>query len=230
MKYDILSLFPDYFTTPFDTSMLKRAQQKELIEIELVNIRDFATDKHQTVDDRPYGGGPGMVLKPGPLTKAIRSKRKKESHVIMLSPQGKVLNAAKCRELAKLPHLILVCGHYEAVDERVIESDIDEEISIGDFVLTSGAPAAIVLVDAVSRFIPHVIGHEQAASQDSFEGDKSFDAPHYTRPEEFEGRRVPEVLTNGNHAEIEKWRKAKGLLKTKRVRPDLIQIEDNLGE
>ncbi|MDN3504296.1 MAG: tRNA (guanosine(37)-N1)-methyltransferase TrmD [Rhabdochlamydiaceae bacterium] len=230
MKYDILSLFPEYFIGPFDVSILKRARQKELIDIELVNIRDFANDKHQTVDDRPYGGGPGMVLKPGPLTEAIRSKRTKESRVIMLSPQGKVLNAAKCRELAKESHLILVCGHYEAVDERVIESEIDEEISIGDYVLTSGAPAAIVLIDAVSRFIPHVIGHEEAASQDSFEGDKTFDAPHYTRPEEFEGKRVPEVLTNGNHAEIEKWRRAKGLLKTKRVRPDLIRAnEDNLG-
>ncbi|MCF7806722.1 MAG: tRNA (guanosine(37)-N1)-methyltransferase TrmD [Simkaniaceae bacterium] len=222
MKFDILSLFPDYFTGPFDVSILKRAKKNGLIDINLVNIRNFAHDKHQTVDDRPYGGGPGMVLKPEPLTEAIRSVRSEKSHVCLLSPQGKLLTAAKCRRLAQLPHLVLVCGHYEAVDERVIESEIDEEISIGDYVLTSGAPAAIVLIDAISRFIPGVIGNEEAANQDSFEQEMLFDAPHYTRPEEFEGKRVPEVLLNGHHKEIEKWRRNKALLKTQQVRPDLL--------
>ena len=224
MKFEVLSLFPEYFSGPLDVSILKRAKENGLIDVELVNVRDFATDKHQTVDDRPYGGGPGMVLKPEPITRAIRASRGEKSHVVMLSPQGQQLTAAKCRQLASYDHLVLVCGHYEAIDERVIESDIDEEISIGDYVLTSGMPAAIVLIDAVSRFIPDVIGHEEAVGNDSFES-PMFDAPHYTRPEEFEGKRVPEVLLQGHHEKIEKWRKQKAYEKTKRVRPDLLARE-----
>ncbi len=200
--------------------MLKRAQEKGLIEIEQVDIRDFAEDKHRKVDDRPFGGGPGMVLMPAPLTKAIRSKKRKGSRVILLSPQGTQLTAAKCQELAQEEDLILVCGHYEGVDERVIEREIDEEISIGDYVLTNGCVAAIVLVDAISRFIPGVLGHEEAAARDSFQ-DGIFDAPQYTRPIEFEGLVVPEVLRGGNHADIESWRKQKAHEKTKRVRPEL---------
>ncbi len=221
MKFDILSLFPDYFDGPFKVSMLKRAQEKGLIEIAMTDIRDFAEDKHQRVDDRPFGGGPGMVLMPEPLTKAIRSKREERSHVILLSPQGARLTAAKCESLAKMEHLILVCGHYEGVDERVVEQEIDEEISIGDYVLTSGAPAVVVLIDAVSRFVPGVIGHEEAAQQDSFQ-EGIFDAPHYTRPVEFEGLKVPEVLRGGNHAAIAKWRREKALEKTRKVRPELL--------
>lgn len=223
MRFDILSLFPQFFESPFQVSILKRAIQRAMIEVGLVNIRDFAFDKHQTVDDRPYGGGPGMVLKPEPLTRAIRSVKQSDSHVVLLSPQGTVLNAAKCRTLAQKSHLVLVCGHYEAVDERVIALEIDEEISIGDYVLTSGAPAALVLIDAVSRFIPGVIGHEEAVSQDSFELGSIFDGPHYTRPKTFEELDVPDVLVQGNHAEIAKWRKQQGLLKTKQVRPDLVE-------
>jgi len=221
VKFDILSLFPDYFDGPFKVSMLKRAQEKGLIEIAMTDIRDFAEDKHQRVDDRPFGGGPGMVLMPEPLTKAIRSKREERSHVILLSPQGARLTAAKCESLAKMEHLILVCGHYEGVDERVVEQEIDEEISIGDYVLTSGAPAVVVLIDAVSRFVPGVIGHEEAAQQDSFQ-EGIFDAPHYTRPVEFEGLKVPEVLRGGNHAAIAKWRREKALEKTRKVRPELL--------
>ena len=224
MRFDILSLFPDYFRGPFDNSMVKRAKEKGLVGINLVNIRDYTSDKHQTVDDRPYGGGPGMVLKPEPLSRSIRECRRDESHVILLSPQGKKLTAAKCRDLSKKSHLILVCGHYEGVDERIIESEIDEEISIGDYVLTSGAPAAIVLVDSVVRFIPGVMGHEESANQDSFEN-VIFDAPHYTRPEEFEGKRVPQVLLEGHHKKIDEWRQEKALEKTKRVRPDLLASE-----
>ncbi|MBI2743763.1 MAG: tRNA (guanosine(37)-N1)-methyltransferase TrmD [Chlamydiales bacterium] len=220
MKFTILSLFPGYFEGPFSVSMLKRAQEKELIEIEQVDIRDFAEDKHRKVDDRPFGGGPGMVLMPEPLTRAIRSRRGERARVILLSPQGKKLTAEKCQELAKEEHLILVCGHYEGVDERVIEKEIDEEISIGDYVLTNGCIAAIVLVDAISRFVPGVLGHEEAAQQDSFQ-DGIFDGPQYTRPVEFEGLQVPEVLRGGNHADIEKWRKQKALEKTRRVRPEL---------
>jgi len=161
-----------------------------------------------------------MVLMAEPVTKAVRSVKKENSHVVYLTPQGTPLTAKRCGELAKKPHLIVVCGHYEGIDERAIESEVDEEISIGDYVLTSGAPAAIVLVDSVSRFIPGVIGNEEAAQQDSFENG-IFDCPVYTRPPVFEEKEVPEVLKNGNHAEIRAWRKAQAEKKTRRVRPDL---------
>ena len=222
MRFDILSLFPDYFKGPFDVSMIKRARENGLIEIGLVDIRAFAEGRHQQVDDRPYGGGPGMVLMPEPVTKAIRSVRKKRSRVIYLSPQGEPLTARKSESLASEEHLILLCGHYEGVDQRAIDLEVDEEISIGDFVVTSGAPAAIVLVDAVSRFIPGVIGNEEATRQDSFENGL-FDAPVFTRPPEFEDLEVPLVLRQGHHAEIERWRKDTAYKKTKRVRPDLIE-------
>lgn len=220
MRYDILSLFPEYFEGPFNVSMIKRGREKGLLEINLVNMRDFTKGRYQQIDDRPYGGGPGMVLMAEPVAEAIRSRKGKESHVVYLTPQGKPLTAKRCGELAKKPHLIVVCGHYEGIDERVIESEVDEEISIGDYVLTSGAPAAIVLVDSVSRFIPGVIGNEEATRQDSFENG-IFDAPVYTRPPIFEGKEVPEVLRNGNHAEIEAWRLEKAQEKTERVRPEL---------
>ena len=220
MRYDILSLFPDYFEGPFDVSMIKRAKQKGLVEINLVDIRAFTQNRYQQVDDRPYGGGPGMVLMAEPVVSAIRNVKSERSHVIYLSPQGKPLTARKSEQLAKKDHLILLCGHYEGVDERALELEVDEEISIGDYVLTSGAPAAIVLVDAVSRFIPGVIGNEEATRQDSFENGR-FDAPIYTRPPVFEGKEVPLVLCQGNHAAIESWRREKAEEKTKRVRPDL---------
>ena len=164
-----------------------------------------------------------MVLMPGPMTKAIRSVKREDSHVVYLSPQGKKLDAATCERLSKLSHLILVCGHYEGLDERVIEKEVDEEISIGDYVLTNGCLAAIVLIDATVRFIPGVLGHEEAAEFESFQ-QGILEGPCYTRPEEFEGSGVPKVLRNGHHAEIEKWRSQKGLEKTQRVRPDLCQI------
>lgn len=224
MRFDILSLFPDYFKGPFDVSMIKRAKEKGLLEINLVNIRDFAEGRHQQVDDRPYGGGPGMVLMAEPVAKAIRNCKSERSHVIYLTPQGKPLTAKRCAELSEKPHLVILCGHYEGVDERVIENAVDEEISIGDYVLTSGAPAAIVLVDSVSRFIPGVIGNEEAPRQDSFENGM-FDAPVYTRPPIFEEKDVPAVLRQGNHAEIEAWRKNQAKVKTKKVRPELLKQE-----
>ena len=220
MLIDILSLFPAYFRGPFDVSMLMRARENGLLEIRHTDIRDFADGKHKKVDDRPLGGGPGMVMMPEPVVRAIRSVRKKDSRVIYLSPQGTPLTAAKCQELAKVDHLILLSGHYEGMDERVIQSEVDEEISIGDYVLTSGCPAIIVLVDAVSRFIPGVIGHPDAVWEDSFQ-DGLFDAPHYTRPEVFEGMEVPPVLREGNHAKIRDWRQREALKKTTRVRPEL---------
>lgn len=221
MIIDILSLFPDYFQGPFDVSIIKRARERGILDIRLINMRDFAEGKHRKVDDRPYGGGPGMVLMPKPVSEAIRSTRKEGSHVIHLSPQGKVLNAEMCARLALCPHLILVCGHYEGLDQRVIDHEIDEEISIGDYVLTNGCLPAIVLIDAVARFIPGVLGHEEAAAKDSFQKG-IFDGPHYTRPEEFEGKKVPAVLKDGNHALIEKWREEEARKKTVRVRPELL--------
>ncbi len=207
MRFDILSLFPDYFKGPFDVSILGRAKKRKVIEIGLIDIRDFAEGKHRRVDDRPYGGGPGMVMMPGPIVQAIRSVRTPNSHVIYLSPKGSPLLASRCQALATYSHLVLLCGHYEGIDERVLK-EVDEEIRIGDYVLTSGCPAAIVLIDAITRFIPGVIGHEEAVFQDSFQ-EGVLEAPHYTRPEEFEGSAVPSVLKSGNHREIEKWRKEK---------------------
>jgi len=220
-RFDVLSLFPGYFAGPFDESIIKLARAKGLIEVNLVDIREFADNKHNRVDDRPYGGGPGMVLMPEPVAKAIRSVKTPESLVVYLSPQGERLTAAKCRDLAQCKHLILLCGHYEGIDERVLQSDVDQEISIGDYVLTNGCLPAIVLLDAVVRFIPEVLGHKDAAGEDSFEKGL-LDCPHYTRPEIFEGVSVPEVLRNGDHKKIVEWRRRMAYEKTQRVRPDMI--------
>lgn len=220
MRIDILSLFPGYFRGPFDESIIMQARKKGILDINLVDIRNFADNKWHRVDDRPYGGGPGMVLMPDPVVKALKSVKTEKAKTIYLSPQGNPLTAAKCRELATLDHLILLCGHYEGIDERALE-EVDEEISVGDYVLTNGCLAAIVLVDATCRFVPGVLGHEGAANEDSFEAEGIFDCPHYTRPLDYEGKRVPEVLLSGNHQEINKWRKAEAKKKTKRVRPDL---------
>ena len=222
MRFDILSLFPSYFKGPFDVSMIKRAVENHLIEIRLVDIRDFAKGKAKQVDDRPYGGGPGMVLMPGPVKEAILSVKKEGSRVIYLSPQGMPLCAEKCETLAREKHLILLCGHYEGIDQRVIDLEVDEEISIGDFVMTSGAPAAAILVDAVSRFVPGVIGNGEAVKQDSFENGL-FDAPVYTRPCLFEGLEVPPVLRQGDQKKIARWKHSLALEKTEKVRPDLMQ-------
>lgn len=222
MRIDILSLFPDYFKGPFDESIIKQARKKGILEINHIDIRQFADNRHHRVDDRPYGGGPGMVLMPQPVATAIRSVRVPQARVVYLSPQGTLLTAQKCRELASCDHLILLCGHYEGVDERVLQSEIDEEISIGDYVLTNGCLAAIVLIDAVVRFVPDVLGHALAASEDSFEKG-ILDCPHYTRPEIFEDRAVPDVLLSGDHKKIAEWRRKAALEKTGRVRPDLLK-------
>ncbi len=221
MRIDILSLFPSFFEGPFDVSILKRARQKGLLDLRLIDIRDFAKDRHRKVDDRPWGGGPGMVMLPGPIIDAIRSIKEKESWVIFLSPQGTKLDAARGRAFAGKSHLILLCGHYEGVDERVLQV-VDEVVSIGDYVLTSGCPAAIVFVDVVARFIPGVLGNSQAADQDSFEEEGRFDAPQYTGPDEFEGMCIPPILKTGHHAKIASWRKQQAYEKTCMIRPDLI--------
>lgn len=223
MNIDILSLFPDYFNGPFDVSMVKRARMSGKLDLNLIDIRKFAENKHNRVDDRPYGGGPGMVLCPGPVARAIRSVKREDSYVVCLSPQGSLLNAKKCEELAKHQHLILLCGHYEGIDERVIEKEVDEEISIGDYVLTSGCAAAIVLVDAVIRFIPGVIGHPNAVQEDSFQNHGLFDGPHFSGEVDFEGALVPDVLREGNHEKIRAFRLEEAKKKTSRVRPELLQ-------
>lgn len=227
MKIDILSLFPDYFTSPLEQSILKRALSRGLVCVRTHNIRDFCEDRHKMADDKPFGGGPGMVMKPEPIARAIRSLRKEGSRVIYLSPQGTPLTAKKSHTLAKESHIILLCGHYEGIDERIIEHFVDEEISIGDFVLTSGCPAALALIDAVVRLIPGVVGDEESTKQDSFEKG-IFDHPHYTQPREFEGYCVPPVLLEGHHGKITAWRREKALEKTQKMRPDLVfPLESN---
>ncbi len=221
MLIDILSLFPGYFTGPFDESIIKRAREKRLVEIRLTDIRDFADNRYRRVDDRPYGGGPGMVMMPQPVSAAIRHVRNPQTRVIYLSPQGKLLTAAKCRQLAQETHLVLLCGHYEGVDQRVLDEEVDEEISIGSYVLITGCSAAVVLVEGVARFIPGVLGNVLSAEEDSFEKGL-LDCPHYTRPEVFEDHAVPSVLLSGNHQDIANWRREKSVKKTREIRPDLL--------
>jgi tRNA (guanine37-N1)-methyltransferase len=220
MEIDILSLFPSYFTGPFDVSILRRAIEAGLIQIRHTDIRSFSKDKHKKVDERPFGGGPGMILAPQPTVDALRSVKKEGSHVIYMNPQGNLLTAKRCQELSEKKHIIILCGHYEGIDERIVEKEVDEEISVGDYVLTNGCLPAIVLVDAVSRFIPGVLGHPDAAIDESFQN-YLLDGPQYTRPEEFEGIKVPKILLSGNHAKIAEWKNKMRLKKTKLVRKDL---------
>ncbi len=220
MRIEVLSLFPEYFQGPFSETMIKQAQEKGLIEINLVDIRSYSTDKFRRVDDRPYGGGPGMVMMADPVVACVKDRTRPGAKVVYLSPQGAPLTHAKCRELAGCNHLVLLCGHYEGIDERAIDAVVDEEIRVGDFVLTNGCLAACVLVDAVSRFVPGVLGDAQACEQDSFEGGL-LDWPHYTRPFEFEGVMVPDVLLSGNHEAINVWRQKEAHRRTKERRFDL---------
>jgi len=219
---DILSLFPDYFSGIFDISIVGRARRNGLITIRHTDIRTFADNKHNRVDDRPFGGGPGMVMMAEPVIKAVQSVATPQARVVYLSPQGKTLNAPLCKNLAREQHLVLLCGHYEGIDERALEILQVEEISIGDYVLTNGCLPASVLVDAVARFVPGVLGHDEAAQQDSFEGG-ILDWPHYTHPRSVQGREVPQVLLNGDHQQIAQWRRTAALEKTRKARPDLLK-------
>lgn len=222
MKIDIITLFPDMFKGPFDMSMIWKAKEKNLVEIELHDLRSFGLGARRTVDDTPYGGGDGMLLKPEPVVDAIEAAKKDNpgARAIVLSPQGNKFDQTKAVELSKLDGLILIAGHYEGFDERIMEY-VDEELSIGDYVLTGGELPAMVLVDAVVRLIPGVLGGEQSAHDESF-SDGLLEYPQYTRPVEFRGHKVPEVLQNGHHTEIEKWRSEQAKIKTQRNRPDLL--------
>ena len=227
MKIDILTLFPEICRAPLSESMMKRAQVNKIVDLRIHNLRDWTTDKHHIVDDAPFGGGQGMVMKPEPIFAAVEELQQsaiknQKSKIILMSPGGRRLDQTMATELSKESHLIIICGHYEGVDHRVIEHIVDLEISIGDYVLTNGAIAAVVLVDAVARLLPGVLGHEQSAHDDSFSAGL-LEAPQYTRPAEFRGWKIPEVLLSGNHAEIAKWRKEQALKRTKQNRPDLLR-------
>lgn len=221
MRLDVITLFPDMLTGFLERSMMRRASEMGAVRFNLVNPRDFTTDVHHTTDDRAYGGGPGMVMKPEPLFAAIESLKTPDSRVIHLSPQGKPFRQTTAERLTADTHLVFLCGHYEGVDERVIETLVDEEISIGDYVLTNGALAAAVVIDATVRLLPGVLGGEGAAEAESFSSGM-LDHPHYTRPEAFRGLEVPGVLLSGNHAAIAKWRRERAEEKTRRNRSDLL--------
>jgi tRNA (guanine37-N1)-methyltransferase len=240
MRIEIVTLFPEICRAPLSESIMKRAQEKGIFELHIHHLRDWTTDKHHVVDDAPFGGGQGMVMKPEPIFAAVEALKKtpnaeypapnvehsaidnRKSKILLMSPAGRRLEQSLASELAQESHLIVVCGHYEGVDHRVIENLIDLEISIGDYVLTNGALAAAVLVDAIVRLLPGALGHEQSAADDSFTGGL-LEAPQYTRPAQFRGWKVPDVLLSGDHAQIAKWRKRQALERTKQNRPDLLR-------
>jgi tRNA (guanine37-N1)-methyltransferase len=225
MRIDILTLFPEMFAGPFDYSIVKRARESGALEMRLTNIRDYATDRHRTVDDTPYGGGPGMVMKAEPLYRALAAIRPPESRVVLLSPRGRLFKQDVARELSVLPALVLICGHYEGVDDRVTQYLVDEELSVGDYVLTGGELAAMVVVDAVTRLLPGVLGAEASIEEESH-SPGLLEYPHYTRPAEFLGWGVPEILLNGNHAAIARWRRQRALELTRDRRPELLGADD----
>ncbi|HMP89657.1 MAG TPA: tRNA (guanosine(37)-N1)-methyltransferase TrmD [Kiritimatiellia bacterium] len=221
LDIDIITIFPGMLDGFLGQSMMKRAAQQNAASFRTIDLRDFTTDRHRTTDDRPYGGGPGMVMKCDPLFKAVASVRRSDSRVILMSPSGRLFKQSIARELTACSHLIFICGHYEGIDERVREALVDEELSIGDYVLTNGVLPAAVVIDAVVRLLPGVLGGEGAAEQESF-SEGLLEYPHYTRPEEFNGMRVPEILLSGNHEQIERWRKDQSMVRTRARRPDLL--------
>ncbi|MEP6821533.1 MAG: tRNA (guanosine(37)-N1)-methyltransferase TrmD [Chthoniobacterales bacterium] len=225
MRIDILTLFPEVCRAPLHESMMKRAQASGALELHIHDLRDWTKDKHRSADSAPFGGGQGMVMKVEPIFAAVEQLRggsgDTSSKVILMSPTGQHFSQKRAAELSREAHLIIICGHYEGVDHRVTEHLVDAEISIGDYVLTNGAIAAVVVVDAITRLLPEVLGHELSAVEESF-ADGVLEAPHYTRPAEFRGWKVPDILLSGNHAEIASWRKEQGLKRTRENRPDLL--------
>jgi tRNA (guanine37-N1)-methyltransferase len=235
LKIDVLTIFPEFFREVFDFGIIRRARLAEIVEVNVHDIREFTTDKHRMTDDRPFGGGDGMVFKAEPIFNAIekllgtteREKYPPATRVVLLSPQGQVFKQATAKEYAdSAKRVVLICGRYEGIDERVNEALVTDEISIGDYVLSGGEPAAIVLTDAIVRLLPNALGSETSAENDSFSSGL-LDYPHYTRPADFRGMKVPDVLLNGNHAEIEKWRREKALEKTRKYRKDLLSKENS---
>jgi len=222
MKIDVLTLFPAMFAGPLDESIIKRARQKGFLDLKIHDLRIWTHDRHRTVDDRPFGGGPGMLLKPEPLFEAVESLKREKTRVILFSPAGRKFDQAIARELAQQEDLLLVTGHYEGFDERVREALVDDELSIGDYVLTNGALPAMIVVDAVTRLLPGVLGDDESSHDESF-SHGLLEYPQYTRPAEFRGMKVPEILLSGNHAEIEKWRREQARRRTEKRRPDLVQ-------
>jgi tRNA (guanine37-N1)-methyltransferase len=222
VKIDVLTLFPAMFAGPLDESIIKRAREAGFLDLKIHQLRDYTHDKHKTVDDRPFGGGPGMLLKPEPIFEAVEAIARENTRVVLMSPAGRPFTQAVARELAQQKDLLLVTGHYEGFDERIRETLADDELSIGDYVLTNGALPAMVVVDAVTRLLPGVLGDDESSKEESFSGGL-LEYPQWTRPAEFRGMKVPEVLLSGNHAEIAKWRAEKARLRTKERRPDLME-------
>jgi len=220
MKIDVLTLFPAMFAGPLDESIIKRARQAGLLDLTMHQLRDWTHDRHKTVDDRPFGGGPGMLLKPEPIFEAVESLARESTRVILLSPSGRKFDQGVARELAQREHLLFITGHYEGFDERIRQSLVHDELSIGDYVLTNGALPAMVVIDAVTRLLPGVLGDDASALEESF-SHGLLEYPQYTRPAEFRGMKVPEVLVSGNHAEIARWRLEQAKVRTKARRPDL---------
>jgi tRNA (guanine37-N1)-methyltransferase len=227
MRIDVITLFPEILRGPLDASILGRAQRGGQADIHLHQLREYTTDKHHTADDKPYGGGPGMLLKCEPIFNAVEAVQKMapaSGRVILLSPGGPRFDQAKARELAGLERIVFICGHYEGVDERVREHLVDEELCLGDFVLTNGALPALVVIDAVVRLLPNVVGNEASTQSESFSAERPWlEGPQYTRPEEFRGWRVPEILLSGHHGNIEKWSEEQSRLRTEQIRPDLLK-------
>jgi tRNA (guanine37-N1)-methyltransferase len=237
MRFHVLTIFPEFFAGPFEHGVVGRARQSGAIDIRVHNLRDWTFDRHKTVDDRPFGGGEGMVLKPEPAFLAVESiwpERRPEQRVVLLSAQGRLFDQAAARRLAGYAEVLLICGRYEGVDERVAEHLADEEISIGDYVLSGGELAAAVVVDAVARLLPGVLGNEASAVEESFSGREDggllLDGPQYTRPAEFRGWKAPEVLLSGHHEAVRRWRRQAALEKTRRLRPDLLKPRNHQDE
>jgi tRNA (guanine37-N1)-methyltransferase len=222
MKIDVLTLFPAMFAGPLDESIIMRARKKGLLDLKVHDLRQWTHDRHKTVDDRPFGGGPGMLMKPEPIFEAVESLRREQTKVILLSPGGRKFDQEIARELAQQTDLLLVTGHYEGFDERVRTGLADDELSIGDYVLTNGALPAMVVIDAVTRLLPGVLGDDESSRDESF-SHGLLEYPQYTRPVEFRGMKAPDVLVSGNHAEIEKWRREQAKLRTRERRPDLLK-------
>lgn len=223
MQIDIVTLFPDVAMAPLGDSIIQRARNAGVVHVEAHQLRDWSQDKHRRVDDGVYGGGPGMLLKPEPIFAAVRALKKPDTRVVLMTPQGKPLKQEVARRLAGESHLLVLCGHYEGVDYRVIEALVDEEISIGDYVLTNGALAAAVMCDAVIRLLPGALGDDRSSEEESFSDPNRLEAPAYTRPVDFEGMKVPEVLFSGNHARIQDWKEQQSMARTLKNRPDLTE-------